>query len=354
MAQTFPPVLLRPQQLNVPVDAEALQRQYDALAAMPKVTVRYSRQGSVVVLDGPTPIALDAPRDGKHDAQLAREVMKKFGDVLLATGREVLTLTQSSELMPGGIQPNTRSLSFSESIDGIEVAKGYVGVSIEEPYGMVISLGATFLADRNLPRTPRISAADAQRRVVEALEATSQAERGKKTFSSEAHLAYFGANPDNPYTPPGQPVWVLGDQSIMGETFYADALEGTIVARDSPNVDGPVPPFEGNRDCVPVPQGPAVGAYRGCAGLPHNAVPERLATGCRKRRVRWEPVPDATIYTAMLVPVDYGWAFAHAVVSGQYISCTIDVPIRSELRVRACNGCGCSDWSEPILLEPDC
>lgn len=350
------PVLLKPQQLTVPVEAEALQRQYDALSAMPNIKVRYSRQGTVNLLMGPTPIALDAPRDGKHDTQLAREVMRKFRDVLLATGRETLTLIHSDELGQVGFPPNRRSLTFSESIGSIEVVEGFVLVQIEEPYGMVTAVSATFLADRNLPRAPKLSVADAQRKIVEALEATSEATTGSVVLRSVNRLAYYGGHPD---ARRGQLVWVLDGRYMdelkqqFYERFYADAFDGMVAARHAQVTDGPVHRYEFNKDCVPAPQNPAAGEYRGCAGLPQRAVISGSGKGC-KHRVRWEPVPGATTYNAELVPVAYGWAFTRTVVDGFYNACTIDVPRRSELYVRACNGCGCSDWSEPLLLDSDC
>ena len=60
----------------------------------------------------------------------------------------------------------------------------------------------------------------------------------------------------------------------------------------------------------------------------------------------------ATTYCGEHASRVYGCAFADPFVDGPYTSCTLDLRETWMVRVKACNGCGCSDWSETIVVDP--
>jgi hypothetical protein len=51
-------------------------------------------------------------------------------------------------------------------------------------------------------------------------------------------------------------------------------------------------------------------------------------------------------------PAAVGWAFSRTVAEGYVHQCTTEVDARSMVKLRACDGCGCSDWSETLIMDP--
>ena len=205
------PRLLDAQELAVAVDPAALQRQYDALRAMRLEDIQYSPHGPVQIVSGDTGVVLPAEVANLKEGDLAAGILVLFKDLLLANGNEALTVTRHDVLYA-----RTRQLRFSESIVGIPVINGGVGIAYDERTKRVSSLAANFVPDRELPRTPKISAVQAERLVP-----------GEVT--DRAYLGYYlrccGRRRPNL-------VWAIGAWTEkMGEMFYVDAITGVIVDR---------------------------------------------------------------------------------------------------------------------------
>jgi hypothetical protein len=60
----------------------------------------------------------------------------------------------------------------------------------------------------------------------------------------------------------------------------------------------------------------------------------------------WNVVPGATKYNAQIAN-SWGWAFANTIVDANIQSCMQYFLQQVMVRIRACNGCGCSAWSQP-------
>ena len=114
----------------------------------------------------------------------------QFKDVLLAAGSETLKVS--------GIQMSAagrhRYITTDQFINGIPVLHGSVSLRVEDATGLVDSLGANFLPDRGLPRQPKISAADAAKRVQQLLVERGMAKPGSVNTSTPT-LAYTGTHP---------------------------------------------------------------------------------------------------------------------------------------------------------------
>lgn len=203
------PRLLEVQDLAVAVDPATLQKQYDALRAMRLDDIKYSPLGPVQVVSGDTGVVLPAEVVDLKEGDSAAGILVLFTDLLLANGNEALTVTRHDVQYA-----TTRQLRFSESIHGIPVINGGVGLAYDERTKRVSSFAANFIPDRGLPRTPRISAAQAERLVP-----------GEVT--ERAYLGYYvrccGRRRPNL-------VWAIGAWTEkMGEMFYVDAITGVIV-----------------------------------------------------------------------------------------------------------------------------
>jgi len=357
MAATLP-ALLQPAEPRAGDDSPALQRQRAAIARMAGVQVQYSKQGHVSSIGGRagTGIALSTPRDQRHSVELEREVRAKLADLLLASGAESLHLegilsvpAQAPDL------PARHRLRFSETIDSVPISHAVVFVDVEEPVGVIAVMMATWLSDNSLPRKPKLTADEAAARYVKAMEATGRARAGTiHTYESQAVLTYFGAASESGK---GLLAWEIisgylyPNGGANSEMFWVDALDGIVIQRQTTTYDGPVPEYTANRTCSSSSDGAETGAFAVCNGVP--AAPTSGATACKNpRRIRWKPVAGATTYYGEYASSKYGWVFGDPFVDGPYISCTLEIRESSMIRVKACNGCGCSDWSQTLVVEP--
>lgn len=227
-----PPVVRHVSDVALPVDAETLNRQYHALSSMPSVRVVYSALGPVRSVEGDTGMVLSSATRSLNEGQAASEILSKFKDVLLAAGSETLEVRWNQ--MSSTRQH--RFISMDQFINGIPVLYGGVSVRIEEGTGLVESLGATFLPDRGLPRQPKLSEADAAKRVAQYLVERGGAKPGSVETSTPT-LAYTGTHPDSTR---GHLVWAVparyrpaSDDRFEDGIFWIDAVDGEYVGRDA-------------------------------------------------------------------------------------------------------------------------
>lgn len=226
-----PPVVRNIGDVALSVDAETLHRQYTALSSMPSVKVAYSALGPVRSVEGATGVVLSPRARNFKNGEDASEVLEKFKDVLLAAGNETLRVS--------GIQMSAtgrhRYVTTDQFINGIPVLYGGVSLRFEEGSGLVDSLGASFLPDRGLPRQPKISEADAAKRVEQLLVERGIAKPGS-VKTSKPSLAYTGTHPDSTR---GHLVWAVpasftpaGGGATDG-MFWIDAVDGEYVGSDA-------------------------------------------------------------------------------------------------------------------------
>jgi hypothetical protein len=226
-----PPVERRAGDVALPVDPETLDRQYVALSSMPSVKVVYSALGPVRSVQGATGIVLSSQTRNLKPGQDASELLQKFKDVLLATGSETLKVSRN-ERPPG----QHRYLTTDQFINGIPVLYSSVSVQIEEATGLIEVLGANFLPDRGLPRQPKLSEADATKRVEQHLVERGGAKPGS-VETSTVTLAYHGTHPDSTR---GRLVWAVraryrptSDGHFEDGIFLIDAIDGDYVGSDA-------------------------------------------------------------------------------------------------------------------------
>jgi hypothetical protein len=358
IADRGPPVLKKPEDLTVAVDAALLQKQFDALAAMPSVQVDYSIRGPVVSIFGETGVVLPASVRELKQGDSAKVILDTFRDVLLATGSEGFTVTQNWL-----IDSNRRALQAEESILGRPVVNGRLNLEIIEATGQVRHLDTTFLADRDLPREARISAERASQLITQALEASTDAKPGTAQTRGTPVLGYFGSWPKSER---GQLVWTVPvhyecPSGIQPDEFVSiDAIDGTIVNLEPVHrvlTIAPLQPCHPRepQDCVSEPRvsEPVATNDRRATQVPSKPAIAVTRIGCSKKyRVSWPRISGATTYGLERAPASVGWAFVQSVADGDIQRCTIKVDAPTMFRVMACNGCGCSNRSEPVVADP--
>jgi Zn-dependent metalloprotease len=96
----------------------------------------------------------------------------------------------------------------------------------------------------------------------------------------------------------------------------------------------------------------AVGVGYDCSGPPARPIWDVFDFMCKGRyKFTWNGVPGATTYHGERVRAGWPWALAATIVDGPVNSCTQQVRETSYARLRACNGCGCSDWTDPVTMQ---
>ena len=218
--------LLKSEDLPNAVEADALQRQYDALAAIAPTKIKYAGRGPVAVVrtSGTGPVLPARVRDLEKGNEVANIILPVVGDLLLARGNESLTVTVS-----GATGPSTRTLRLEENIRGIPVVSSLVAIDYDESTLRIEVLAANFVPDRNLPSEPKISATDAERLVPQALQTAESMRKAEIEIEEGTFLAYY-ASPIDAEAP--QLVWVVQvsiDQTY--DQFLVDALTGSMVGR---------------------------------------------------------------------------------------------------------------------------
>ena len=93
----------------------------------------------------------------------------------------------------------------------------------------------------------------------------------------------------------------------------------------------------------------AVGIGYSCSAPP--ARPQLTALDrCPRWKLTWPVVPGATTYHGQANPQAWGWLNPTTIIDGNMNQCTQQVSTYTQARVRACNGCGCSDWSNEVTM----
>jgi hypothetical protein len=225
-----PPVRLTPSEVVLSVDEAALDRQYRALSAMPSIKVTYSSLGLIRLIEGDTGIVLSNQAHALREGESGAEVLDKFRDVLLANGEETLTVRLNM----------SRVVKLDQSISGIPVLHGGVSITIDEPTGVVRSMGAFFLPDHGLPREPKLSSARATALATEMLEREGIAKPGTVEVSSAPTLAYHGIFPN---TTRAGLVWAVTAFYFSADTgdpsdgiYWFDAINGEYVGMEPNSV----------------------------------------------------------------------------------------------------------------------
>lgn len=99
----------------------------------------------------------------------------------------------------------------------------------------------------------------------------------------------------------------------------------------------------------------AVGVSYGCTAPPATPQIQVWPDYCRGRhKITWPAIAGATKYHGQATPVLLGWGLAQTFTDGNVTQCKQDIPRNTGdwwVRVRACNGCGCSNWSPQGLME---
>jgi len=101
----------------------------------------------------------------------------------------------------------------------------------------------------------------------------------------------------------------------------------------------------------------AVGVGYGCSAAPPIPILQLEDFMCHGRyRVYWNSVPGATTYHAQRVRAGWSWSLAETIVDGNFSECMQEVSQTTYVRLRACNGCGCSGWSAQEVMQwyPQC
>ena len=234
-ATALVPKLLSAHELEMPIEQEALQRQFDALTAMQLPKLEYAVSGPVSYLRGDTGIVLPRSVRALKPGDSAAEVFALFKDLLLAKGTEVATVEKIGD--PTDV---SFTLVLSFSIRDTPVYKGSVDIEYDPATLRVSALNAgQFVTDRGLPRTPRLSAQEAERIAAQTLVMQDVAFE----IRPGTHLAYYigwsaypAQRPDGSRPPPASTlspglVWMV---SIVKEDstniYVVDADSGKIVA----------------------------------------------------------------------------------------------------------------------------
>jgi hypothetical protein len=207
------PKLLISQELPVKVDQTLLQRQFEALSRMSLENVEYSPLGPIKEVWSDNELLLPPEVLKLKEGDSGAVLLKLLGDLLLANGDEVLTLKEANLFEgPGG---SIGGMTFLQSIRGIPVINGVVAFDYDGKTKRIHMLSAGFIPNRELPRTPKLSARQAER--------IAGGEIIEPTF-----LGYL-----LPCCGPRPPklVWAIKIWSNDVEMVYVDAMSGVVVAR---------------------------------------------------------------------------------------------------------------------------
>lgn len=219
------PKLLRAQDLPIEVESADLQRQYDALLGMSLDQIEYSPRGPIHNIVGLTGIVLPADANERKEGDSAADILPLIKDIVLATGGETLRVSRNSV-----VDPSTRALKLAQSIQGLPVVNGGISIGYSASTKVVSSVTANFVPDRDLQRTPKISAKQAEAIVPDVLAKAEKLEAEVEIVEG-TYLGYYAefASPTAP-----ELVWAVQASMPDGtyEMFYVGAITGIVVARE--------------------------------------------------------------------------------------------------------------------------
>jgi Zn-dependent metalloprotease len=209
---------------NSAIPADALQRQADAIAAMPAVTVTYDELGAVQTLEGDTGLYLSDPDTAPMIVDHGASALNALSAALRATGTERLSVRTVFPVRGG-----QRVIHYDQSIRGIPV-KGGLALALDAETGRIISVGSRFLPDQALPTEAKLDPAEAQRTLAKALVGSRFAKKGSVTLFDAPVLTYLKSQED------GQPAlaWLVSasyTSSRGGQEqreFWVNALTGRV------------------------------------------------------------------------------------------------------------------------------
>lgn len=96
----------------------------------------------------------------------------------------------------------------------------------------------------------------------------------------------------------------------------------------------------------------AVGVGYQCSAPPARPNPALTDLQCAGRfSVDWPSVPGADRYIVFVAPQLYGWPYGDVTTDGNVNHCMMQIASPSMLRARACNNCGCSEWSNTDYMS---
>lgn len=96
----------------------------------------------------------------------------------------------------------------------------------------------------------------------------------------------------------------------------------------------------------------AVGVGYGCTTPPTMPALTLENFFCKGKYIlSWAAVPGATNYNAQRTHAGWGWGFAQTAVDANVLSCLQQVAVTTQVRLRACNGCGCSGWTPAKTMQ---
>lgn len=344
----FPSVVrsdCQPAQVDAPdasihVDPAARQRQAEALRTLSPESLELSPWGPVSLLQGRTNIVLPPDITGREAGKPANDILRLLSELLLASGTESLTVRENRVLYG-----SERSLLFDQSIRGRPVLHGVVSLGYNALTKRVTTIAAHFVPDRELPGEPRLSAHEAELALRNALNLAERVDPTGVAFADGTHLGYF-AGYDG--AKPPQLVWAI-TAAVRGEReeFLVDSLTG-IVAYRRPLSSS----IAGRRE----PPREVTGARCECAGTKSfiPTKPFRMLPNCgRLVSMSWSPMPDVDRYVAQMALPELGWVFSDLVIDNTSPQCACEVPRTAQIRMMACNSCGCGPWSKAKIIEVD-
>ena len=332
------PVAIGPPESTPEVDPAARRRQSEALRRMSLETVAYSPRGPIEHLVGETNIVLPADMPFRLAGSPASDVIPLLKDVLVASGTETLTIKENS-VWHGDV----RNLEMVQSIRGTSVIYGGVSLSYSEKTKRVSSITAHFVPDRDLPSEPELTAREAEEALRKALAFAEKLDSTGVVIEETPRLGYFAAY-DGPE--PVHLVWAI-TAAVRGEReeFLVDSLTGIVVYRRPLSMS-----FVGRSE----PPREITGTRCQCAGAKSliPAKPFRRLPNCgRHVSMNWSPLPDADRYVALAAVPELGWVFSDLVIDGNSPQCVCEVPRTAQIRMQACNSCGCGPWSRTTTVE---
>jgi hypothetical protein len=214
------PKLLLVSGLPLEIDQAALQLQYDALSGMDLARIEYSPLGPVESLEGWTGWVVPPDLGERDECEPADDLLAVIGALLLATGTESLLVGREKAALS-----NRRSRMFVQSIRGIPVIHGLVGVEYDVSTLAVTRLVANFLPDRGLPESPKLTAQQAERALPDGWTPGPHLDPESVDVPQGTHLSYFSpVRTHQPLLVWAIPVSVGG----MPEWAYVNAVTGRV------------------------------------------------------------------------------------------------------------------------------